>query len=258
MRRQAGSVWRLAGAALILAALAGCRSADSARKPPDLRIGVRENAAPLVFRERNRWQGLEADLARLLAGRLEMRPVFVALPGDQLPAALLAGKVDVLMAGLPVREELRTEMDFATPYLVVGQAALVRTGDLRRFNTAIKIRSVQGPVAVRPDTDGARFVARYFSRAESIAFDRTPAAVQALLDGQVMLVFDDAPALWWTALQYSGQVAVAPALFDRREIAWAFRRGSVSLREAANAALADWQRDGTLENVLRRWIPFSK
>ena len=47
-------------------------------------------------------------------------------------------------------------------------------------------------------------------------------------------------------------------LFDRAEIAWAFRRGSVSLRESTNRALAEWQKDGTLEAILERWIPYSK
>ncbi|MGD9613288.1 MAG: hypothetical protein AB7V22_10375 [Kiritimatiellia bacterium] len=41
-------------------------------------------------------------------------------------------------------------------------------------------------------------------------------------------------------------------------MAWAFRRGSVALRESANEALAVWQKDGTLESILRRWIPYSK
>ena len=30
------------------------------------------------------------------------------------------------------------------------------------------------------------------------------------------------------------------------------------LTDGANQALADWQNDGTLEEVLKRWIPYSK
>jgi ABC-type amino acid transport substrate-binding protein len=101
-------------------------------------------------------------------------------------------------------------------------------------------------------------VCTYFSNAKCIAFPQAGDAVEALLQNQIDILVHDAPALWWLALRHEPKLAVAPALFAREEIAWAFRRGSVTLREAANQALADWQKDGTLESILQRWIPFSK
>lgn len=245
--------------ALMAAAGAGCRSIGwefSGRREP-LRIGTVSDAPPLAFKDGRRWLGIEADLGRAFAERLGMRPVFVALPPDQLVPALLEGRVDMLMAGLTIDEQRQVRMDFASPYLVVGQAALIRRPELGQYNTGIKIRSARARVAVVEGAAGDRLVERYFPHALRRPYAGSAEAVDALRNREADLLIHNAPELWWLALQHGEELMLAPALFAREEIAWGFRRGSVSLRESANRALGEWQQDGTLEAVLRRWIPVS-
>lgn len=260
MRTHPGHFPLALGLACAMAFASGCRSTgpDQAGSNIPLRIGTLADSPPLIFQNRGRWSGVEAELGQALAARLGMKPVFVAYPSQQLSAALLGGKVDMLMAGLAITEDRRVKMDFSTPYLVVGQAALVRSSDLLRYNTGIKIRSAQARVGVVEGSAGNRLVSKYFSNATRIAFPRAELAIEALLQDQIDMLMGDAPFVWWLALRYEPQLSVAPALFDREEIAWAFRRSSITLREAANRALADWQKDGSLESILQRWIPFSK
>lgn len=259
MRAIPGQIPLWVGLALAIAAVPGCRSGAPGQAPPALRIGAVVDSPPLVFREHGRWQGVEADLARAWADRLGVQPVFIAVAPDQQVAALLDGQVDVLMSGLAITAERRVRMDFASPYLVVGQAALVRAEELLRYNTEIKIRSTRARVGVVVDSPGDRLVSRYFTNAARTVFPRAGNAIAALRQGQIDMVIFDAPAAWWFARQPGvPALALAPALFAREEVAWAFRRGSATLRDSANQALADWQRDGTLEAILQRWIPFSK
>ena len=247
--------------ALLLAiALSGCRSigvADSSPRIP-LRIGIVADSPPLVFRLNGQWAGIEADLGRALAEHLSMKPVFVPLPFRQLSTALLQGKVDILMAGITISEERRTQMDFCRPYLVVGQAALVRTPDLPRFNTEIKVRATSQRVGVVANSSGDRLVSSYFANASRTAYPDIKKNMKALLQNQIDMVVYDAPAAWWMALAHEGELSIAPSLFAREEIAWGIRRESISLRSSANQALETWQKDGTLESILQRWIPYSK
>ena len=244
---------------LLLALAGGCRSIvwDASPRPDILRIGTLADSPPLAFRQDRRWRGVEPRLGRALAKRLGRRPLFIPLEPAQLIPALLENKVDILMAGLPVTEALRVQIDFASPYLVVGQAALVRKADLLRFNTDIKIRSTPARVAVVADSSGDRLVARYFPHARRLVFSRRDQAVEALRRNQADLLIHDAPALWWMARSNPAELQIAPPLFAREEIAWGFRRTSVALRESANLALAEWQQDGTLEAILRQWLPVS-
>lgn len=225
--------------------------------PAPLRIGATSDDPPLIFRQKGGWEGLEADFGRALAERLGRKPVFVAFPPESLSAALINGQVDLLMAGVTITAERRVQMDFSSPYLVVGQVAIIRPADRMRYNTEIKIRSTTNRVGVVKGTAGRRLVARYFTNAARVAFADVEAAALALREGRIDLLIYDAPAALWIAMRHDKQLAIAPALFAREELAWAFRRDRVALREAANQALADWQRDGTLEAILQRWIPFS-
>ena len=212
----------------------------------------------MVFRSGRQWSGLESDLARAYAARLGLRPVFVALPADRLPDALFDGRIDVVMAGLPITEANRVRMDFSSPYLVVGLGAAVRPADLSRFNTDIKIRSARGRVGVVEGSRGDAFVSSYFPHAQRAAFDSLADAENDLAEGQIDLLVHDAPSIWWSIRNRDSALAMAPVLFDRVEIAWGFRRGSVGLRESANRALADWQKDGSLEAAIARWLPVSR
>lgn len=256
MRRIPRQVAVFAVAALLGGVGVGCRSPGPAAAGT-LRIGVVDNAPPLVFRAKGRWTGVEAEFGRALAARLSLTPVFRPYPPDRLQAALLDGQVDVLMAGLAITEERRVRMDFARPYLAVGQAALVRSADVSRCNTEIKIRATQGRAGVVTNSAGAAYAIQYMPLAPLTVFPAAAAAVAALRQNQIDLLIHDAPAAWWLALRYRDELAIAPPVFARQEVAWAFRRGSVALREAANRALDDWQRDGTLETVLKRWLPVS-
>ncbi len=251
---------QLALALLMVSAISACRSNVSLQPVSQipLRIGIVADSPPLIFRLNGQWAGIEADLGRALAQRLGMKPVFVAFPSLQLSSALLEGKVDILMAGLTISEERRVQMDFCLPYLVVGQAALIRTTDLPRFNTEMKVRATSQRVGVLSETAGDRLVSSYFSTANRIPFASLKHAAEALLQNRVDMVIYDAPAAWWMALAHEGQLSTAPALFAREEIAWGIRRESTGLRSSANQALADWQKDGTLESILQRWIPYSK
>lgn len=260
MRNFAGHLAVAAGLAFLATLTSGCRSTSWDRQfsSISLRIGIVEDSPPLAFRQKRQWTGIEADLGRALAARLDMKPVFVACPLSRLPAALLAGEVDVVMAGLTISEERRVQMDFSMPYLVVGQAALIRAPDLLRFNTESRIRSAHARIGVVEGGAGDGWVSRYFTNASRVAFPHAEDGTEALLRGDIDLLIHDAPSVWWIALHHPEALAIAPPLFAREEIAWGFRRGSVALREAANRALADWQKDGTLESILRRWIPVSQ
>jgi len=248
------------GLALGLALCSGCRSTAPSPSAPEtpLRIGVIKDSPPIIFRAKKRWMGVEAELGRALATRLGRKPVFVVYPARRLTQALLDGKVDILMAGLTITEERRVQMDFSSPYLVVGQTALIRPSDLLHYNTKIKIRSARARMGVIEGSDADHLVSQYFSHTIRVPFQSSRKAVAALKKDDIDLWMGNAPAIWWVAQQQTPPLAITPALFAKEEVAWAFRRESVSLRESANQALRDWQKDGTLESVLGRWLPYTK
>jgi len=257
--RLRGGQWAWTTALVLGLAAAGCRSPGAASRPAGtLAIGLATNAPPFAFRKGWRtWTGLDVDLGRALAEKLNMRPRFVPLKPDEAIPALLDGRVDVLMGGLAVTDERRTQIEFSSPYLVTGLGFLIRETDRPRYTTAVRIQAMPTRVAVIAHSPAEDLLARYFPRARPFPVPDLQTGAEALRRSRVDLVAGEAPALWWLARTLPRGMAMAPPLFARREIAWGFRQGSMRLRRDANDTLAEWTRDGSLESILRRWVPVS-
>ena len=90
-----------------LSLLTGCAPAGQNTTQPSsinpdqnvLRVGVSANSPPLIFKQRNKLVGLEADLAMELATFLGKSLRFVELKWDDLIPALLENRIDIVMSG---------------------------------------------------------------------------------------------------------------------------------------------------------------
>ena len=249
----------LAAAALLLAA--GClgpRSAPAPSGTPPLRVGTVADFPPIAFVHDGEWLGVEADMARRLADRLDRRLEWRTYPAGELGTALRSGEIDIAMAGLAVTPERRAVLDFSRPYLASGLGALARAGDAGRYPTALDVQSAAVPVGALRGSRAEAWSRRYLARASVRVFDTPDDALLALRERRINLFVGEAPALWPLAEMDPRGLGMTPALMDRTDLAWAFAPSSPALREAANQALSDWIRDGTLSSLLRLWFPVTR
>lgn len=239
-------------------ALAGCAGLSSsiAPDPGVLRVGVTANSPPMIFKQGKAYAGLEADFARALAEELGRKAVFVNLPWERLISGLEEGKVDVVMSNLSVTRPRATRVDFADPYLQVGQMALIHRSDAREFPFGQAVLYTSKKIGVEEGTTGDLFVQARCSKAERKPFNSPEDAVHALLGDHIDVFLHDAPVVWRLAAVHEadGLVALAPAL-TTENLAWAFPRGQREMRDAANAALAEWTKNGRLHRMIKVWLP---
>lgn len=251
-------------AVLLLLLAAGCfapRSGDALRgaetRAP-LRVGSVADYPPLAFVRDGEWCGAEADLARALAERLDRSLEWKIYPADGLESALRRGEIDIVMAGYAVTPERRATLDFARPYLSAGLGALARASRASRYPTAADVHAADVPVGAVRGTRAETYARRYLSRATVLCFDAPGDAEAALRDGRIELYLDETPRLWDIARRDPSRLGMASAQMDRADLAWAFLPSAPTLREAANRALDTWIRDGTLDLVLRPWLPVAR
>ena len=168
--------------AVLLLALTTACSIPLLRDPfnPPLRIGVAPNYPPVIFEQEGRILGIEADLAGLLSRDLGRPVEFVVLPFPELLDALAERKVDMLMGGLSVTHERSERIRFVSPYMEVGQLALIRSRDIARFGRIRGLRRGGTRVGYERGTSGERYVASSLPQAESFGFDDVEAGLRSL------------------------------------------------------------------------------
>jgi polar amino acid transport system substrate-binding protein len=240
--------------------LAGCSAAGRSSKtdpsaPPPLRVGVTTNYPPIIFGQDNEVTGVEADLARRLGAELG-RPVrFVKLGwGKQIPS-LLAGETDIIMSGMSVTDVRKIRIDFSEPYLSSGQIAAFRVKDASAYNSLEIIRQSPVTVGVVEGTTAEAYVKKNFHSAGISLLGKARDGAFDLKMNRIDLFVHDAPSILWLVAENEADITAFWEPFNEEHFAWGVRRGDEELLLQVNAALGRWKQDGTLEDILRRWLP---
>lgn len=238
--------------------LAACSTPPPVYQPPPLRVGVWDYP-PLVYRTSEGYLGAEAEMARLL-GRALGRPVqFAHRRFDDLIPSLLAGEIDIIMAGMTVTDERKVRIDFSNYYLKTGLAVAMRRDKAQEFNSLQSIYANAGAVGVVGGTIAEGYVRRNFpSNIRVLLLGKPSDAPFELKNRRIDVYVDDAPSIAWVV---SSNAAEIQGMFDPLTVdyyGWGLNKGNYELLDQTNAVLAQWKKDGTLLRILRRWLPYLK
>lgn len=254
----------IAAGTMLAVGLSGCATgAGKYAGQPDshaasLRVGVTPNMPPIVYKQGKDIIGLEADLARAL-GRELGRPVdFVELKWeDQIPA-LHENRTDIIMSGMSVTALRSMRVAFTTPYLQVGQLALVRRADLNRFFTRGAVMLCRGRVGVEKGATGDLLVQQEFPHAKRVVYASPGKAVRALIAARIELLIHDAPVVWWLAAENESKgLAAVNIPLTTEYLAWGVREENKELRQAVNRILDRWKQSEKLQGMVQRWVPYA-
>jgi len=126
---------------LISAALLGCIApAALAADRSTIRIATEGAYAPWNFTSAGgRLEGFEIDLIADLCERMDARCEIVAQAWDGIVPALLDGRYDAIVAGMPITGERREVIDFSRAYATTpARFVAPKDGDLAGFSTAVE------------------------------------------------------------------------------------------------------------------------
>ena len=120
---------------LILSTLLLCGLANAApAPPPGCRAGARCAAGRFdagyqpfeMTNKQGQYIGFDVDLAKMVAKEMGVKVEFVNTAWDGIIPALLTDKFDVIMGGMTVTPQRNLRVNFADPYIVVGQTIVLR------------------------------------------------------------------------------------------------------------------------------------
>jgi polar amino acid transport system substrate-binding protein len=245
---------------LVAVALTACTagvspSSREATRARELVVGVTSDSPPYATERQGQLTGLEVDLAGEAAKALG-RPVRVVdLPWEDLFDQLSTGRIDAVMAGVTITPERELRFAFTEPYLRTRIVALVRRADRRRFASRDAVCKSPIDVGVMGGTMGELYVRERCPAIIARVYRRAPDAVLELRTRRLDAVVHDGPVLAWLLAQDSAGLELVPTGIADQDLAWVVRRDDPALRDALNGALASMRSDGTLERVLRQWVP---
>src|SRR5262245_64588583 len=209
-----------------------------------LRVGVSPDAPPMAFMQDGRIVGVEPDLAQALSDQSRRPLALIPLEFNALIPALLEGRIDAIMSGMSVTPARQVRVAFADPYMRGGLLPACRRADAAKFGTRQAIVGTGGNIGVRAGSTAESWAQANMPYANVATYPSIGDAARELAQGRLDLIISDAPQVAWAVSEHAGMLQVLRVMLTQEDIAWAFRREDVRLRDAANVALSTMRQDG--------------
>jgi ABC-type amino acid transport substrate-binding protein len=220
----------------------------------ELRVGLDASFPPFEsLDEAGQVIGFDADLARAIAGRLDAEPVFVNVGFDGLYDALLAGRVDVVISGLPYDPRRTQDVIYSQPYFNAGQVLVVRADDALSDSSQFLIgRSVAVEWGSQADMEARRLV-QTTAGLQTLPQPTAQDALKALVANQADAAIADAVSVYQFMRENPETVRVAENLTDEPYVI-ASRSKSRRLAQAIDDALEALLESGRLDDMRATWF----
>jgi polar amino acid transport system substrate-binding protein len=245
--------------ALLALTVAGCKPADEAvdggeEPAKKFTIATDTTFAPFEFQDENGdYVGVDVDLLAAIAENQGFDYELQPLGFDAAVAALEAGQVDGVIAGMSITEERQLKYDFSDPYFDSGIVMAIKAD-----NDDIKgYADLKGKkVAAKTGTEGATF-------AESIKdefgfkiayFPESPNMYEDVKTGNSAACFEDYPVIGYGISQGSGLKMVTDMEKGSSYGFATLKDKQPDLVQMFNDGLANLKADGTYQSILDKYI----
>ncbi len=244
-------------AVLMMAAMfAGCGKSDSSMTVEAGKLIMSTNAAFPPYEmvaDDGSFEGIDVEIAGAIAAKLGLELVVDDMDFDAALLAVQEGKSDIVMAGVTITDDRLLVMNFSDSYAKGLQSVIVKEGsDVTMDNLGEKMigcqRGTTGYIYASdtPENGG-------YGEDHVTAYDNGATAVQALLNGQVdCVIIDNAPASEY--VKANPGLTLLEGSWADEDYAIGLNKENTALLEAVNKALAELVTDGTVQNIINKYI----
>ncbi len=219
-----------------------------------VRIGMDASYPPFAWvDEAGAFYGLDVDLGRRLAQRWGVEVEFVNVHFAGLYDVLYTGRVDMLLSALPYDRMLTRDVLYSSSYFAAGQVMLVpetaqsfaSVADLSGATVAVELGATAHQLARTLDRDRALGL-------EVQPFRELHEAAEAVVAGDAAALLSDRVSALGLVSTQPLRIAGEPLTDEPFVIA--VRPDSPRLLREIDAALGEWEADGTLDAIGERWL----
>ena len=212
---------------------------------------------PYEFKEGDSFAGIDVEIAGKIAEKLGMTLEIKDVEFGSIIGGVQTGKFDIGMAGMTVTDERLKSVNFSDSYATGIQVVIVKE------DSAIKsLDDLKGDgsmkFGVQQDTTGDIYASDTvenggYGKDNVVRYKTGADAVQALKTGKVdAVIIDNEPAKSFVAANEG--LKILDTKYTEEDYAIAFAKGS-ELTEEVNNALKELIADGTVQNIIDKYIP---
>lgn len=224
-----------------------------------LRFGTAAVTEPLSFVDSSqKIVGFDIELAAYVAQKLDLQLEVVDLEFGGMIPALVAGKVDMIGAGLSITEERAKKVLFSESYYAGGIAAAVRSdpktaakNENKKLKTVADLKDKRIGVLLGSTHDA--YATKTFPEATILQYKSPTDIILAVKSGKVDTAFFSYETLL-EMLRSDNELGFLEEKVFSTPIGMGFNKENDSLREEFNIFLKQIKENGQFDDMVNRWI----
>ena len=201
--------------------------------------------APYEYYENGEIVGVDVDIAKYIAEKLNKKLVIKDVAFDSLINEVKTKKADFAAAGISYTPERDEEVDFSINYVTSKQVVLVKTdSNIESINNISKEK-----IAVQLGTIADSYVTKNFKDTEIVRQKKYLAAIEDLKAGKVdCVVMDELPAKEIVASN-SG-IKILDGSLTNDSYGMVVKKGNKELLDAINTVLEKLKNEGKIDEYI--------
>ena len=229
---------------------------DEIQKRGKLRVGMEPGYMPFeLTNQKGEIIGFDVDMAKRMAKAMGVELELVSTAWDGIIPALLTNKFDVIMSGMTLTQERNMSINFAQPYILIGQTILLN----KKFEGQVKsYKDLNDPkytVASKLGTTGEQATKRMIPNAKYISYETEQEGVIEVVNGKIDAFIYDMP---FNAIAFNqkgqGKIVHLDTPFTQEPLAWAIRKGDVDFLNWMDNFMAQLKYDGDYDKIYKKWF----
>lgn len=233
------------------AALSAMIFASCSKSADVVKMGTNAAFPPFEYTEGAEIVGFDVTVSNLIARDYGKELKVVDMSFDGLIAALQAGSIDFIAAGMTATEERRKNVDFSEPYYSSKQTIIVRADS----NDVVSVKDLKGKsIGVQSGTTGEIYATEEVENASVKSFKTGIDASLALKNGAIdSIILDELPAK--EIVRRNPELKIVDDDFFTDEYAIAVKKGNAELLNSINKTIRTMKENGNYQKLLDAFMP---
>lgn len=228
---------------LILALILTCSGCG--KQTEELVMATEPGFAPYEYYENGEVVGVDVDIAKEIAKRLDKKLVIKDVSFDFLINEVKSGKADFAAAGISITEERKKEVDFTNEYTTSNQVVIVRkNSEIKDFD------DLEGKeIAVQLGTIADMYASETYPNAEVIKHKKILSAVEAVKTKKAdCIILDQLPAE--EIVKQNPNLKVMDGILFQDKYGMIVKKGNTELLDEINVILEDLEEEGFIDEAI--------
>ncbi|MBO6219783.1 MAG: basic amino acid ABC transporter substrate-binding protein [Treponema sp.] len=216
-----------------------------------VKMGTNAAFPPFEYTEGNEIVGFDVTVGNLIARDYGKELKIVDMSFDGLIAALQAGSIDFIAAGMTATEERRKNVDFSEAYYSSKQVIIVRNDD----PSVLTVKDLVGKsIGVQSGTTGEIYATEEVEKSSVKSFKTGIDASLALKNGAIdTIILDELPAK--EIVLRNPELKIVDDDFFTDEYAIAVKKGNTELLNSINKTIQTMKENGSYQKLLDAFMP---